>query len=246
MSDALRARADGGNSLSRRTFLAAGAATAAVACLSGAGVAFGDEHAVNLRPPGAAGERDFEARCNRCGRCVQACPRDVVQPLPLSLDFMSVGTPALIYRNDYCDYCMKCVTVCPTGALREDAPSADNVGVAKVISDACVAWSWSGCTVCKDVCPVEGVIVMDEHGRPVVDEDRCDGCGLCEAKCPSSSLRAYDAAVADRAICVVPRASEAAAIPGAITSEQLAAGRNRAHANAAPSNHPSAKEAAHA
>ena len=27
-----------------------------------------------LRPPGALDERDFLARCIKCGRCIEACP----------------------------------------------------------------------------------------------------------------------------------------------------------------------------
>lgn len=227
-ASAAKGAAPAGMPLSRRGFVAAGAASVAVACLGGAGVAFGREDRVQLRPPGAASELDLEARCNRCQRCVQACPRNVVQPLPLAAGLTSASTPGLIFRDDYCDFCGKCWEACPTGALTCDAPSASDVGVAKVVSDACVAWMWSGCTACEEACPIEGALAMDERGRPVVDEALCNGCGLCEMTCPSSSLRAYDPSVSERAICVVPRSSQAAAVPGAVTSAQLAEGRTRA------------------
>ncbi len=215
------------SSFSRRSFCAAGVAAVGLVALGGAGsLAFADGNQVWLRPPGAVDEAHLLARCNRCGRCIQVCPYHLVQPRPLSWDFPTVGTPELNFKEGYCDFCMKCVEVCPTGALNFDAPSATNIGVAKVIRDVCIAWDWGGCTVCADVCPVEGAITLDDYGRPHVDETLCDGCGLCEHDCPAPSLRAYDRSTVDGGIYVVSRQSQAAAEAGAISSDAFAAGRN--------------------
>lgn len=214
--------------MSRRQFCLAGAAAAVVA---GVGVAGGytrsTAHAVYLRPPGAESESALLAKCDRCERCVQVCPYHLVQPRPLDFDFPTVGTPELVFKQGYCDFCMKCVEVCPTGALTMSAPSASNIGVARVISDSCVAWQWHGCTVCEDVCPVPGALVLDERGRPHVDDQLCNGCGLCQIECPAPSLRAYNAAVAEKGIYVVSRESQAAALGEALTTAQFEESRNR-------------------
>lgn len=212
--------------MDRRRFCIAGIAAAGLAVTGGLGhLAQEQAHAVYLRPPGTESEGSLLSKCDRCQRCVQACPYDLIQPRPLSLDFPTAGTPEVVYKSGYCDFCMKCVEACPTGALSADAPTADDIGVAKVISDACVAWDWGGCTVCVDRCPVDSAITLDEHGRPHVDEGLCDGCGLCEMVCPAPSLRAYNAATAEKGIYVVSRQSEAAALPGALTSAELEAAR---------------------
>lgn len=209
-------------SVSRRQFCVAGTAAAVTVAAGCAGLAARENaYAAYLRPPGAESESHLLARCDRCQRCVQACPYNLVQPRPLTVDFTATGTPELIFRDGYCDFCMKCVEVCPTGALSFDAPTADNIGVAKVIRDACVAWDWQGCTVCVDECPVEGAIYLDEHGRPHIQDDLCDGCGLCEQVCPAASLRAYDASTLAKGIYVVSRTSQAAAMPGALTSQEF-------------------------
>lgn len=213
--------------LDRRQFCMAGAAAAGFVAAGALGrLSIDQAHAVYLRPPGAESENSLLAKCDRCERCVQACPYGLVQPRPLGLDFPTVGTPELIYKSGYCDFCMKCVEACPTGALAMDAPTASNIGVAKVVSDACVAWDWGGCTICADVCPVEGAITLDEQGRPHVDGQLCDGCGLCETECPAPSLRAYNSAAAEKGIYVVSRESAAAETPGAISSQQLEELRN--------------------
>lgn len=226
-SDVSAARAG----ITRRQLVAAGAMGAVIAGAGGLGLwARETAQAAYLRPPGAVDETHLLARCDRCQRCVQACPYDLVQPHPLTLDFPAVGTPELLFKDGYCDFCMKCVEACPTGALSAAAPTAHDIGVAKVVSDACVAWDWDGCTVCADRCPVEGAITLDDRGRPHVDEALCDGCGLCEMVCPAPSLRAYNAATAEKGIYVVSRRSQAATSAGALTSAQLEEERlTRAH-----------------
>lgn len=211
--------------ISRRGFLAAGVAGAALVGVGGFGVVSKQADAAYVRPPGAASNAELVSACNRCQKCLQACPYGIITPVPLAENLVAYGTPTLAFEHGFCDFCMKCVDACPTGALVYGGVAERDLGVAVVLKDACVAWDWAGCTVCKDECPVEGAITLDDHDRPVVHADYCDGCGKCEQVCPSASLRAYNANVADKGIVVVSRASEAAHLSGAVTSEELAACR---------------------
>lgn len=221
----------GVETISRRGFLAAGAVGAALVGVGGFGAVTRQADAAYVRPPGAASNAELVAACNRCQRCLQACPYGIVTPVPLAENLVGYGTPTLSFRDGHCDFCMKCTEACPTGALSLGGPRERDMGIAVVVKDACVAWDWAGCTVCKDECPVEGAITLDDHDRPVVHADLCDGCGKCERVCPSASLRAYDASVADRGIVVVSRASEAARADGALSSADLQAGRTKAVAS---------------
>lgn len=45
---------------------------------------------------------------------------------------------------------------------------------------------------CIDACEWDA-LSLDENGRLVVDEKRCNGCGACEYVCPTSAYRNYDA-----------------------------------------------------
>lgn len=219
--DAGASRQNNGPAVSRRAFFGAGVSCAAMIGLGGFGVLSGEKDKAFVRPPGAAGNRELLSACNRCDKCVQACPYGIIQPAPLSHGVATYATPVLDFSLGRCDFCMKCTEACPTEALSADAPGARDVGVAVIVSDACIAWDWSGCTVCFDECPVEGAITIDEYGRPVVHPDYCDGCGTCENKCPSSSLRSYNAQAHDKGIVIVSRASAAAAKGGAVTTAQL-------------------------
>ena len=165
--------------ISRRGFLAAGAVGAAMVGVGWFGAVSRQADAAFVRPPGAESNAQLVAACDRCGRCLQACPYGIVTPVPLAENLVAYGTPTLAFDHGCCDFCMQCVDACPTGALAYGGPRERDLGVAVVVKDACVAWDWAGCTVCKDECPVEGAITLDDHDRPVVHPEYCDGCGKC-------------------------------------------------------------------
>lgn len=212
-------------SLDRRAFVGAGAVCLLMAGVGAYGLASGEPDATFVRPPGAASNASLLASCDRCNRCVQACPQGIIVPLQLSEGIVTYGTPTLAFSQGRCDFCMKCVEACPTGALAFGGERERDMGVAVIVSDACVAWEWSGCTVCHDECPVMGAITLDEKGRPEVHPDYCDGCGTCEAKCPSSSLRSYNPKVHEKGIVVVSRESMAAP-QRTLTTDQFRAMEN--------------------
>ncbi len=224
VNDKKTGAADG--AITRRGFLAAGCMSAAAVGLGGLGTVSGQVDAPFLRPPGMDSQADMLARCNRCQRCVQVCPYNIVMPLPLGESLVGWGTPTLDFTHGYCDFCMKCVDACPTGALRYGAATEGNIGAAVVVKDACVSWDWMGCTVCANECPVEGAITLDDHDRPVVHVNLCDGCGRCEQVCPTASLRAYDNTAEAKGIVVVSRQSAAVREGGSVTSAALREGRH--------------------
>lgn len=192
----------GKEQINRRDFLKGFGAVAAVVSFGGAWKVL-DKDKSFLRPPGAVAEREFLALCMRCQKCVGVCPAKIVLPLTLSKNVMAGGTPSLYFERGYCDSCMECTKVCPTGALKPIDKEQVKIGIAQVNKKACIAWQWMGCIKCADECPF-GAITMDNKQRPVVDEKKCNGCGLCEKICPSGSLRSYAAQTEGKGIKVVP------------------------------------------
>jgi len=168
-----------------------------------------------LRPPGAIAEDDFLKTCIKCGMCVLACPYDTLS-LAKPGDKKPIGTPFFTPREIPCYMCpdIPCVPVCPSGALDVNLVSEENqleirkakMGVAVVDKQNCIAYWGIQCDACYRACPLLGEAITVEYEknertgkhaflRPVVNNDICTGCGLCEKACVTEKA----------AITVLPR-----------------------------------------
>ena len=154
-----------------------------------------------LRPPRVDEEQMLSA-CIRCGACLRICPTQGLQPSLSEAGLEGIGTPILVPRMGNCAYtCTACGTICPTGAIpRVSLANKFSIPIGKAYVDKALCLPWSGrapCIVCQEVCPVpQKAITLVEHpaldleGKPitlkapVIQYDRCVGCGLCELKCP--------------------------------------------------------------
>lgn len=141
-------------------------------------------HAAVIRPPGALSETEFLAQCSRCGRCTKVCPADCLLPMPIEAGFGAFLTPQVIPRQARCDLCLLCQEVCPTGAITKVPLEQVKMGMAELNQHKCIAWTEQKlCLLCYEQCPMHALVVDDE-GRPYVQENLCVGCGICENGCP--------------------------------------------------------------
>ena len=152
-----------------------------------------------LRPPGIQSERDFMARCIKCGKCVEACPYAALHVADATQG-AAAGTPYIDAREQACRLCadFPCVNACPTQALRDVADKHEpRMGYARIEEDVCIAFQGYRCEVCYRVCPlIDEAITIDFQNReddaihakfiPVVSKESCTGCGLCVERCAVS------------------------------------------------------------
>lgn len=155
---------------------------------SGNGGEQAEEEPVYFRPPGALTiERDFLSACERCGKCAEACPHDVIELLgPMA--GRAEGTPVLSPADKPCHWCptMDCVAACPTPALsfgpeRMVAP----IGRAVLNLETCLTSEGTICDTCASHCPSDVRAITMKNRVPQLDQDRCTGCGLCAWHCES-------------------------------------------------------------
>jgi len=145
-----------------------------------------------IRPPLALLEDDFVKACINCHRCGEVCSTNCIKFVDKLEDINMYDTPYIRPREKGCILCMKCTNVCPSGALRpikndqDGDVILDNVkmGTARVDKNICNSYNKYTCGVCVRACPFSGKALKAEvWEKPVVDENLCVGCGLCEQAC---------------------------------------------------------------
>lgn len=149
-------------------------------------------------PVGAVSLARFAQHCTSCQLCVSKCPNDVLRPSQRIENFMQ---PEMSFERGFCrPACNLCSQVCPNGAIKpieKAMKSAVKIGTAVWVPDNCIAYSDGVCCGnCARHCP-NGAISMveckDKPGAariPVVDAERCLGCGACEYVCPARPFSA--------------------------------------------------------
>lgn len=159
-----------------------------------------------LRPPGAIEEEAFLAGCTRCNACIEACPFDAIVHAPTRFR-RAAGTPMIDPIRQPCWMCedTPCIPVCEPMVLRRELPL--KMATVRVDVTTCLAHQSSFCTVCSEQCPVDGAISV-LHGKPLIHEEACTGCGVCQHVCPAPSNAILLMPVAERPLFGVVRQSD--------------------------------------
>lgn len=96
-----------------------------------------------------------ECLCVACGRCVEACPKKLIDIVPLAkkvnVKCRSKDAGAITRKNCKvgCIGCMKCQKTCPSGAISMEGP------LAKIDPAKC-----TNCGECAKVCPTSAIVDM--------------------------------------------------------------------------------------
>lgn len=155
-----------------------------------------------------------EDKCTACGKCVAACPKNIIILEPVSsrvtvrCSSHDIGKVVRGLCTIGCIACGLCAKRCPSQAITlvDNLPVWDyekciNCGICayvcptkaikddrKEIPKAFISDACTGCGECVKVCPVKNCI-SGEQGKPhKINEETCIGCGLCVDVCPVKAI----------------------------------------------------------
>lgn len=157
------------------------------------------ERKTPITPPGSLSAKNMAQHCTACQLCVSVCPNGVLRP---STDMMKLMQPESSYERGYCrPECTKCTDVCPAGAIRPITvaeKSSIQIGHAVWVKKNCIPLTDGvECGNCARHCPAGAIQMVasdaddDESPKiPVINTEKCIGCGACENLCPARPFSA--------------------------------------------------------
>ena len=150
-----------------------------------------------VRPPYGRIESIFQNKCPECESksCVASCDEEIIS-------IADDDTPFLSFDKSGCTFCDDCAIACEEDVLSlENVATSEKINANFVISlDSCVAHHGVICYSCKEPC-IDDAILFAGMFNPVIDMNKCTGCGFCVPRCPTQAIEytavALDSEMAD-------------------------------------------------
>ena len=137
-----------------------------------------------VRPPYGSNESLFQSECVACESkaCVASCDEQIIV-------IQEDGTPRLDFSKSGCTFCEDCASVCEPNVLSlENGHTSEHINATFRISiEGCVAHHGVICFSCKEPC-IDDAILFNGMFNPVIDMDKCTGCGFCLGRCPTQAI----------------------------------------------------------
>jgi len=153
----------------------------------------GQKESLIVRPPYGSSESLFQSECPACESkaCAAACEQEIII-------IRADKTPMLNFSKTGCTFCEDCAAACEADVLNlENEVTAERINAEfRISTEGCVAHHGVICFSCKEPC-IDDAILFNGMFNPVIDTDRCTGCGFCLNRCPTQAISYTATALAE-------------------------------------------------
>lgn len=140
-----------------------------------------------VRPPYGLSESLFQSECIMCESkaCVALCDEKIIL-------IGAEGTPMLNFTKSGCVFCEDCAKACESTGMHALNLEYENYiektnAVFRISTEGCVAHHGVICFSCKEPC-IDNAILFNGMFNPLIDMDKCTGCGFCVGRCPTQAI----------------------------------------------------------
>ena len=137
-----------------------------------------------VRPPYGLNESIFQSECVACDSkaCVDSCDEQIIL-------IQDDGKPRLDFSKSVCTFCDACASACEPNVLNlENNHTSEQLNATfRISTEGCVAHHGVICFSCKEPC-IDDAILFNGMFNPVIDMERCTGCGFCLGRCPTQAI----------------------------------------------------------
>jgi len=132
-------------------------------------------------PPYYEKKEDF-LNCVNCETkdCVNACKEKIIK--------IENEMPIIDLSINGCTFCDECASACTYGVLKIKNKKNKLNAEFIITPNTCIAWNNTICFSCYDICE-ENAIIYKGMFNPVIDLDKCSGCGFCLKICPVNAIK---------------------------------------------------------
>jgi ferredoxin len=124
------------------------------------------------------------AKCTACGKCVAACPKQVIElaqaskAVVISCHSKDKGIDVKKKCQVGCIACGICVRTCPVDAIKLEN------NLARINHDKCIV-----CGLCVKKCPTNAIFdYIPARPKAYIDPAKCAGLDVCEKVCPVNAI----------------------------------------------------------
>jgi len=120
-------------------------------------------------------------------KCIECKTKDCLVACDEKIIHIEEEKPIIKFGINGCTFCDECAAACKKNVLNIKYKK-EKLNCEMIINPSkCIAWNQTICFSCQEACE-EYAIIYKGMFNPVIDLEKCTGCGFCVGVCPTNAI----------------------------------------------------------